>query len=123
LRDRFRRSANARRRESETVTFFPPLERYPRERALGVHPAVDARRSEKDDGVLDVLGLEPTKGLQVLGEDADRARLVAFEKLEAVVRQRLMFGHWNPWLKLYHPHRRSKAGGIEACEFARSRCG
>jgi hypothetical protein len=46
-----------------------------------VLPAVHARRSEEDDRVLDVLVLEAAQRLEILGEDPDRARLVALQEL------------------------------------------
>jgi hypothetical protein len=50
------------------------------ERSLRVLAAVNARRSEEYDCILDVLGLEPAQRLQVLGQDADRTGVLALEK-------------------------------------------
>jgi hypothetical protein len=52
-----------------------------RERGLRVLTAVDARRSEKHDGVLDVLHAEPPQRFQVLGQDPDRTGFLAVEEL------------------------------------------
>src|SRR4029434_2731902 len=51
------------------------------ERRLRLLAAVDARGSEKNDSVLDALRLEAAQRLEVLGEDADRTRLVAVEEV------------------------------------------
>ena len=58
------------------------------QRPFGALAAVDPRRSEEDDRVLDPLLLEPSERLEVLGENADRARFLAFEKIRVEVRQR-----------------------------------
>ena len=60
------------------------------QRALGPLAAVDARRPEEHDRVLDLLVLEAAQRLEVLGQDADRPRLVALEKLRVQVRERLL---------------------------------
>ena len=57
--------------------------------ALGPLAAVDARRSEEHDGVLDPLIAESTERLEILGQYADRPRFVALEKVGIQVRQRL----------------------------------
>ena len=59
------------------------------ERLLGVLAAVDARRAEEHDGVLDVLRLEAAQRLEILGEDPERARFFGFEKLGIEIRERL----------------------------------
>src|SRR5262245_51920955 len=56
------------------------------QRALRALAAVDARRTEEDDGVLDLLFPETPQRLEVLRQDADRARLLALEKLRIEVR-------------------------------------
>ncbi len=56
-----------------------PLE--PFERFARLFRAVNPRRSEEDDGVLDVLGLEPAQRFEILGENAKRPCLLAFEEL------------------------------------------
>jgi hypothetical protein len=43
------------------------------ERLLGRFAAVNARRAEENNGVLDVLRLEATERLEVFGENAKRA--------------------------------------------------
>jgi hypothetical protein len=60
------------------------------QRPLGALPAVDAGRSEKDDRVLNLLILEAAQGLEVLGEDPNRARLRAFQELRMLVGHRLL---------------------------------
>ena len=50
------------------------------QRAFGAVAAVDARRPEEDDGVLDLLVGEPAARLEVFGEDADGAPFGALEK-------------------------------------------
>jgi hypothetical protein len=52
-------------------------------RALGRQPG----RAEEDDGVVDALSLEGPQGLQVLGEDAQRASLVAVEEVLVLIGQ------------------------------------
>jgi hypothetical protein len=42
---------------------------------------VDARRTEKDDGVLNLLIAKPPERLEILRDDPDRPRLIALEKL------------------------------------------
>ena len=46
------------------------------------------RRSVANLQFLDPLLLEPSERLEVLGENADRARFLAFEKIRVEVRQR-----------------------------------
>jgi hypothetical protein len=50
------------------------------ERVLRRLAAVNARRPEEHDGVLDVLELEATLRLEVFGEDADGACIFALQK-------------------------------------------
>ena len=59
------------------------------ERFARLFGAVDARRAEEHHRVLDVFGLEPAQRLQILGEDAKRARFFALEKLFVPVSKRL----------------------------------
>ena len=59
------------------------------QRALRAVAAVDPRRPEEDDGVLNLLLLESPQRLEVLREDADRPGLVAFEEVRVEVRERL----------------------------------
>ena len=59
------------------------------ERPLGALAAVDARRSEEDDRVLNLLVPEPPQRLEVLGENSNRPCFVALEKLRVQIRQRL----------------------------------
>ena len=47
-----------------------------RQRLLGVLAAVNPRRAEEDDRVLDVLRLEAPKRLEILGENPQRARFL-----------------------------------------------
>jgi hypothetical protein len=47
----------------------------------------EARRAEEHDGVADVLAAEPGQRLEVLREDAERARVVAVEELRVAVRE------------------------------------
>src|SRR5687768_7331999 len=56
---------------------------------LGRFAAVNARRPEKDHGVLDVLRLEATERLEILGENAKRACLFALQKRRVEVGERL----------------------------------
>ncbi len=56
---------------------------------LGALAAVNARRAEEDDRVLDVLLAEAAQRLEVLGNDANRAGLLALEEIAHQVRQRL----------------------------------
>ena len=60
------------------------------QRALRALAAVHAGRSEKDHGVLDLLLLEAPQRFQVFGENADRPRFGAFEKLLIQIRERLL---------------------------------
>ena len=60
------------------------------QRPLGALAAVDAGRSEEHDRVLNLLILEAAQRLEILGEDANRPRLGAFEELRVQVRQRLL---------------------------------
>src|SRR5262249_42666631 len=53
------------------------------ERAVGRQP----RRAEEDDGLVDPLAAKATQRFQVLGEDAQRARVLTFEELVVVVRE------------------------------------
>ena len=63
---------------------------YPcRKRVLRDVAAVNARGPEKDHGVLDVLQLEAALRLQVLGEDADRTGILAFQERVIQVSLRL----------------------------------
>ncbi len=64
------------------------------ERLLRVLAAVDARRAEEHDGVLDVLRLEAAQRLEVLGQDADRPGFFALEELGILVGKRLWV-HWS----------------------------
>ena len=64
-----------------------PLETF--ERLLRGFAAVNPRRAEEDDGVLDVLRLEAAERLEILGQDPERARFFALEKLRIEVRERL----------------------------------
>jgi len=73
------------------------------QRALGALAAVDARRAEEDDGVLNFLLLESAQRLEVLGENPDWARLGALEELRVQVRQRLL-GHKRQFtIRCYDP--------------------
>ncbi len=72
------------------AVFAPRAQRL--QRPLSALAAVDARRSEKDDRVLDLLFLEAAKRLEVFSEDTDRSCIVAVEKLRVLVRERLL-GH------------------------------
>ena len=65
----------------------------PQQGALRHLAAVHARRSEEDDGVLDVLLAESSERAEVLGEDANRSGVGAFEKLSIVIRERLLGWH------------------------------
>src|SRR5262249_23281458 len=60
------------------------------ERAFGPLAAADARRAEEDDRVLDFLLPESAQRLQVLGQDPDRSRLRALQKLLVQIRERLL---------------------------------
>src|SRR6266850_7183292 len=60
------------------------------QRELGALAAVDPRRSEEDDRVLDFLLLESAQRLEVLREDPDRPRLGALEELTIQIRERLL---------------------------------
>src|SRR6185436_3121914 len=60
------------------------------QRARRALAAVDARRSEEHDRVLDALFLEAPQRFEILGENPDRARFRAFEKLGKQVRKRLL---------------------------------
>ena len=57
-----------------------PLERA-RAPARRLLAAVNPRRPEEHDGVLDVLRLEAAERFEILGENAKRACLLAFEEL------------------------------------------
>jgi len=57
-----------------------------RQRALRAFAAVDSRRPEKDHGVLDLLLFEAAERLEVLGQNANRTRVPAFEKRLVQVR-------------------------------------
>jgi hypothetical protein len=53
--------------------------------SLGLLRRDDARRAEKDDGVFDLVVIEPAFGLQILGENAQRpGRNAGEERLAAV---------------------------------------
>src|SRR6185503_9164713 len=56
---------------------------------LGCFAAVNARRPEKDYGVLDVLHLEAIERFEILGENAKRPRFFAFQKRRVEVGERL----------------------------------
>src|SRR5262245_26726930 len=73
------RSVVSRRRHESA---FEPLERL-----ACLLWTVDPRRAEEDDGVLNVLRLESPQRFQVLGENAQRARLFALEKLLTSIRE------------------------------------
>ena len=60
------------------------------QRALRPLAAVDACRPEKHDRVLDLLAFETAERFEVLGQEADRTRLVAVKKLLVLVRERLL---------------------------------
>src|SRR5262245_3914712 len=62
------------------------------QRAFGPFAAVDARRSEEHDRILDLLFLETAERLEILRENSDRTRFRTFEKLPVQIRERLM-GH------------------------------
>jgi hypothetical protein len=64
-----------------------PLERC--ERLLGMRTAVDPRRAEEHDGVLDILCFEAAQRLEILGENPDWARFFRFEKLVILIGERL----------------------------------
>src|SRR5262245_61465988 len=59
------------------------------ERPFGPFAAVDARRTKKHDGVLDVLCLEPAERFQILRQDSQRTRFFTFEEFRIQVRKRL----------------------------------
>ena len=56
---------------------------------FGVLAAVDTRRTEEDDRVLDVLRAEAAQRLQIFGEDAKGAGFFAFEKVGVLICKRL----------------------------------
>src|SRR5262249_35024821 len=60
------------------------------QRAFGALAAVHARRAEEDDGILDFLLPESLQRLEVLGQDPDRSRLRALQKLLVQIRERLL---------------------------------
>src|SRR5260221_9090380 len=60
------------------------------QRPLRTLAAVDARRTEKHDRVLNLLFLEATKRLEIFGQNADGPGVVAVEKLRVLVRERLL---------------------------------
>src|SRR5207244_11726570 len=73
------------------------------QRTLGALAAVDARRSEEDDGVLDLLILEAPQRLEVLREDPDRPGLGAVEELGVQIRHRLLRHKGNLPSECYDP--------------------
>ena len=73
--------------------------REAQQRALRLLPAVDARRAEKDDGVLNIFLTESPQRVEILGENAERASVGTVEKRLVVVRERLFGGHLQ---KLFH---------------------
>ena len=98
------------------------------QRALGALAAVDPRRSEEDDGVLDLLLLESAQRLEVLGEDPDRPGLVAFEEVRVEIRERLLTYRANLPSECYDsassteelpPHDMSCHSGFSGCRRAR----
>ena len=58
-------------------------------RPFGALAAAGARGAEEDHGVLDVLRPEAPERLEVLGQDADRPRVIAREELRHQVGQGL----------------------------------
>ena len=60
-----------------------------RQRRFGVLAAVNARRAEEHDGVLDVLRAEAAQRLEILGQDADRPGFFAVEEFTIEIRKRL----------------------------------
>src|SRR5437762_744774 len=60
------------------------------QRPLCALAAIHARRTEKDDRVLNLLFLEATERLEIFSDDADGTGVVAVEKLRVLVRERLL---------------------------------
>src|SRR5262249_26272005 len=73
------------------------------QRALRAFAAVDARRSEEDDGVLNLLILEAPQRLEVLRQDADRPGLGALEELQVQIRHQLLRHNGNLPSECYDP--------------------
>ena len=56
-------------------------------------PAEYAGRSEKHDRILDVVGFEAAKRIEIFRENADGPRLLALHELGVVVRERMIVHH------------------------------
>src|SRR6476620_11545798 len=60
------------------------------QRAFSAHATVYSGRPEEHDRILDVLETEPSKRLEIFGQDSDRSCFFTVEESAIVVRQRLV---------------------------------